>query len=299
MDDFFSAVVSNPPYHIATGDGTEFRHGHLDIFPMFQEVAFIISDTSSMVYPATWQRDITQGLGALLIKNNLSSSTTFDGETVFEGVNISVSVVHLVDHEVEFINVNGVQRQRAGMVKWFENEDERLLYESVKGLPKLLPPTSPSNWANTVTAPGTFYESAECLVNPVKIFIKRAPGHQADSAWFFMERAEFEELLPAYENLDKYKVVIRSRLFGRQALFNEVVFQRNGGNGLQTEVFGPGEFFGQTRWEWKAFDTLEEAENFQKYVNTMRSARLAALDFGKFTFGSFIPDLGEWTNKGD
>lgn len=76
-----------------------------------------------------------------------------------------------------------------------------------------------------------------------------------------------------------------------------MVFNRRGGLGLQSRVFKPGELFGLTWGQIREFDDYNEAQNFSNYINTMIIARLAYLDYSRTTFGSFIPELNDYSDN--
>lgn len=293
----FVAVVGNPPYQRDTHFDPTKSPAPVDVFPAFQEVASRVAKRTCLLYPATWQRSLTEGLGHDLLQHyGLASSLTLRGEALFTTVKLPVTVVLTAEDYRGPLLVNGWERER-GQKVWLDDEVSRLLVKHTEVFPKLSPPRYANRLNNAQESSLALQESAEGFLKPVKVLLKARPGKQADAKWFFVEEEALRAVDGGYASYGRFKVNMRSRVLGRQALFQEVVFTRSGGLGLQTRVFGPGEVTGLTWCELATFATEEEAVNFSAYMNTMVVAKLAYLDFGKHTFGSLIPDLEDYTDS--
>ena len=292
----FTLAISNPPYQREVGrTRTSGTRTSVDIFPTFQRLACDIAERTSLVYPATWQKNVQEGLGKFLLDNGLVSSSTYRGETIFDGIIIPVSVVATKRGYTGNIMNNGRVEERHTKL-WIDYNHSAILHERTKHLPKIAPGAKVSpRIANAETSDLTFTKEARSS-DDVKVLLKKRPGKVADSQWFHANREAFLSTIPGY-NVDEYKVSLRSRILGRQSLYVEVVFSRGGGHGLRSQVFPPGESHGDTWFQLASFPTEEEASNFSAYINTMAVAYLGYLSYTRRSFGEYIPDLGDYTNS--
>ena len=290
----FEATVGNPPYSVTTGSADNGKkHGSSDVFHYFQFISLDISKFSSLVYPSTWTKDVTVGLGAVILKQADFVRTFRIGE-LFPEAFVGTSIVMFKEHLNTLLKSNGVEVGRESVV-WSGDEITQIIQSKINGFPKILPPVDVAKVGNLEDL--DLKVSEERLnESDISLYMKRKRGTQADSGVFFIEKGIFEDRWPTYKNIEKFKVCVRYRLLGRTALFDEQVFKRNK-KGLRTDVFKSNEFSGSTQWEWASFETQEEAENFSAYLNTMLIAQIAAIDINKNTFGSQIPDLIDYTSQ--
>lgn len=292
----FSGVLSNPPYQLATGSGEDGKKKFsLQIFPLFQEVANAVAPYTSMVYPANWQKDITKELAQHLLSHGLKLSDYYHGDVLFGAAirkNFPISVVYTDERYDGPVFINGSPRDRKNKV-WIGSDLHARLVEAVSGLPTLCGVTDLTDWSNIEDTGEEFFGSPAGLESPVSIYIKARPGKQADGGTYYVERSVLARRFPQLD-VSRYKVATQSRIVGRLGLFIDCVV--NGIGHIEAKVFGPDEMFGTTWTLMREFETKEEADNFTAYVNSLLVSELFYLDFSKKSFGSFVPDLEDYTN---
>lgn len=295
----FDVIVSNPPYSV---DVRKIKKSNsrntVNIFPLFQEIGYIIGNETSMVYPASWQKNIDKDLGKFLIDNGLKANFTYDGEKVFNKIRVTISIVHLKKGYNGQIFINDYYTDRK-INKWVDNSKQYKLLKIAQRCPTLKMPTYKINLRTRELTSLPFKET-KTLNTDVIVWLKEKIGKQPDTKPYYINRSIFKKLYPDYP-IEKYRVMIRSRLVGRQTVFREMVFLRNSlrktGNGLQARMFTPFETSGETWKEIAAFNTKEEAINFRNYLNTMILAEFAYLDYSSESFFSKIPLLTDYTNN--
>jgi hypothetical protein len=291
----FDFCISNPPYQMDVQTESASRRVSKDIFPDFQKLGIRLSKNTVMIYPATWQRKIHEGLGSFLIENGIYSSDTIPGEKIFNGIILPVSIVFVKEKYNGSILVNGRSVER-NIIEWVDSLSSEILLKKTQKLKKIVSGTLDEISINNAEDCSLELSKEPIQGNNIKILLKRKPGKQPDSQIFYVYDKSFIKLYPNYP-INKYKVAVRSRIFGRQAIFTEVVFTRHGGLGLQTRVFNPYETFGTTWALLKTFDSKEESLNYSRYLNTMCIANIVKTCYLKKSFARNVPDLEDYTDK--
>lgn len=296
----FDYCIGNPPYQENTQKPGSKTKTTRDIFPEFQKVASAIAHISSMIYPATWQKNMGDGLGKFLKENGLRRCDYYNSTDVFPQIrgNYPLSIPHGERGYGGGIQINGHSRPRGEKI-WVDSREKVALVEATKSHDKL------RGGAKHLTAASNAQELSEILgitfskearaENPISIYIKKKPGSQADGGTYYISQADADTiLLPEMRStaLNIYKVATRSRTAGRLPVFNDVL---NTVGNLQCRVFAPGEIFSLTWMLLKTFPTAIEAENFKSYANTKFFISLTALDISRASYASWVPDLGDYT----
>lgn len=83
--------------------------------------------------------------------------------------------------------------------------------------------------------------------------------------------------------------------FVQARAFNDII--DNPSKGFEIKVFPRGTVFAKTFVKLKNFNSMEEAENYVKYLNSYMITVLLTLDGSRTTFASFVPDLGDYTSN--
>lgn len=290
----FNYAISNPPYQ---EDVQKIRKRvTMEIFPYFQHFGTFTSERTAMIYPATWQKNLSENLGLFLLKNGLKRSNNYNGQTIFYGIYIVVSITMTENNYSGTITVNDKRVIDRDITHWVDSDKSFILYNATKNMPKIRGGVMLAPTETNVQDSNLDYYDAPNEKNNIRMLIKSKPGTQPDSDWYYLNRKQLLNKYPDY-HIDKYKVCVRSAGLGRQTVFTEIVFTRRGGQGLRTAVFAPGDTHGKTWDQLAEFNTLEEAQNYSNYLNTMLIAHLAHLDYSRKTFGSYIPDLKDYSNK--
>lgn len=295
----FDVIVSNPPYSVDVRKVKKTNSRNtVDIFPLLQEVGLLIGNETIMVYPASWQKNINKNLGKFLIDNGLKANFTYDGEKVFNNIRVTVSIVHLKKDYNGKIFINDYYADR-NIEKWTDTNKQQKLLKVSENYPLLKLPSYKINLRTRELTSLPFTDDRKSN-SDVKVWLKEKIGKQPDAKPYYINRKIFKQLYPDYP-IKKYRIMVRSRLIGRQTVFREMVFLRNSfrktGNGLQAAIFKPYETSGETWKELVAFNTREEAINFRNYLNTMVLAEFAYLDYSSEGFFSKIPLLNDYTNN--
>lgn len=292
----FDYAVSNPPYQQASPkknpDAQRIRV--VDIFPEFQQLSSTIADKTTLIYPATWQRKPQQNLALFLKDHGLVASEYYNGSRVFESIvsDFPLSVVQTDSTYTGDVKIDTLYRPRYEPV-WIDHPAKSLLYDATKNMPKFSGARDVSNLQNIATSGLPFVENPEALTFPVTVYIKREPGTQADGGWYYVERSAIEPVLFDTTVLDQYSVSMPSSILNRMRFFNHQLYNRKT---LGAKVFGINATHSQTYIQLRTFETLAEAEHFAKYVNSRFFHILSSFDFSKATFGSYVPDLEDYTS---
>lgn len=291
----FDYAISNPPYQLDTQSDTASRRTTTDVYPMFHSQTSFMSNKVAMIYPATWQKSLTKGLGKFLIDNGLYSSDTYNGTNLFPKIrknfNISV-VISEHDYKKDYF-VNGSLRDRELDV-FISDDKKQLLYNKTRDMKKLYGAYYPNNLANVETSGLNFSLTKDStIIDPISVYIKKRPGMQADGAVHWIERKELETVMDNPQLLDEYNVSIQSRVVGRMHVLNEDMLTI--GN-VGAKVYNKGETHSTTWIILRSFDNLSEAQNFAKYVNCDVFSQLIGLDHVKKSFASYVPDLVDYSN---
>lgn len=299
----FDYTVSNPPYQIDSSKGKKSTgtRTSIDIFPDFHKYAVKYSDQVVMIYPATWQKNINKGHGKWLIDNGLKSASNYIAKDVFGNsieASIMLSVLHTVTGYFGDISINGSLRSR-NIPVWISNDTDNLFYERTRGWNK-----GYLSGASYMTKLSNIKDSKIMILpenisddTAVDIYIKRNPGKQADADFFKIKEKDIKEyIIPQNDHYDfnKYNVVIQSAVFGRQSVFDRMIRQIGT---IQARVFEKKTTSGLTLASLKSFNTKEEATNFANYMNSKIVSSLLYFDYSKKTFGSFVPDLKDYTDN--
>ena len=297
----FDFVVSNPPYQIETGGKYENsnRKSFSRVFDQFQLAAFSLSNSSSMIYPASWQSSIRKGFGKALIDNGLYSVVNYNGSKIFAGAikeNYPISIVNCVKGYKGEIKSNDIVIPHDSEV-WIDSKMKQILLNKTNHLSKLNDGVSDltdlKNIENTNDV--AFSLNPEGLSEPVKFYIKKTSGTAADGAFYYAEKKELAKHYKNEAELDKYNVSIQAMFFKQIRNFKEVdngVLENFG-----VRILAPNEGFSTTWANVKSFESKKEAANFTKYFNSKMITKLATLEFSRSNFASFVPDLEDYTDN--
>lgn len=314
---FFDVAIGNPPYQ-EDRNGAGRKRVSVDIFPNFQNVSLLVAHRTSLVYPATWQKDILKGFGKTLVRDCLVASDSYASDVVFPSIhgNYPLSIVFCIgctenhdsgrnkNSDVEnilkdHIVVNGLDIPRDANL-WIDNPAKEILVRRTKDFPKLdtrITFTSDAdnveNLRKTKNIDFRTINDRDISVHVVSIYIKKRPGPQADGEVFWISESDAMKIVN--ENLlFSYDVATRTRTIGRLPVLMSV---KNTVAHLQARVFGPREIFSNTWGLLKSFSTEEEANNFAKYVDTKIFFILLELGFMRHNYATHVPDLQDWTDN--
>lgn len=299
----FQYAYSNPPYQLDVS-----KRGlvgvTMEIYPKFQYLANSISMTNTLIYPRNWNKNITVDPAKSFIDNGLKQVSWYNNdENLFPRIHkyypISITLTEKhYDGGITTINLhNGdttTNDRNSGI--WIEKSLRSLLMKNTESFQKLVDTTT--NLVNLGNQEqervGTFSRNKDIFENPIRIYLKKSAGKQPDAEWTYCDESLLDDHPVARQTIGKYKVVIQSRIFGRVGLWLRNVEAERGS--IEAEVLYPNETIGETWTMMKSFDTLVEAENFSRYMNDRVITELVALDYSKRSFGSFVPELGDYTD---
>lgn len=295
----FASIVSNPPYQIDVAI-KEREHGtrnSVDIFPDLQKLSSIVSQKTTLLYPATWYGNITNknSLGYFLMHNGLKSIQTFEGKEVFgnfikEGY--LLSVVHCVVGSKEKPVIDGVQQKYSNII--IQNKKQEILLNRVENYKTFANPLFDITTLDNLTKSGLKYSKKPDKHYNVKIYIKLSPGKQADANYYYVNKNDLSSFMVKKEYLNKYVVSIQQAPLGRQSIFNASISNARTWN---AKIFKKNEVFSKTYVGIGLFNTLSEAENFQAYLNTEFFVVLSSLHYKRKDFAKFVPDFGDYSNN--
>lgn len=310
----FKATVGNPPYQQDIHSNEASRRVSIDIFPDLQDMSLEVSEYTSLIYPATWQKDVSKGLGRFMLDNGLYYSQFFPSQIVFGDAirkNFPIAINACKDTEVhtphEIISVNKIVKMNRNLNSWIDHKAKQVLVNKTYSYPKIMGGAhSLMKLSNAFDAPLDFYDSPEQLNNSndiISIYIKRKSGFQADGATLY---TSWEELTPFMLNaekfevdndtlLSKYKATVPTAPLGRMGVFNEMILDRR--VDITAQVFPPNSLFSNTKACVKLFNTQEEAVNFCAYLNSKFASIFLTLDYSRRSFASFVPDLQDYTTS--
>lgn len=292
----FDIVVSNPPYQVERRKNSMSRRVPFDIFPDFQVLASRIGERTSMIYPATWQKYLTDVLPQHLLLNGMYRSDYFVSDDMFPSITkrFPLSIVNTSKDHNGRILVNGSERPRESVV-WLDSDKKALLYDLTKRYErKFSGMLGMSRIKNLENSGLQFSDTPNNLKNPVSLYTKQSQGIQSDMVTVYVERDSLKPVMKNMDMINGYKVSIRTRVVGRTHIFNDLLFR---GKILGARIFGPNQIHSITWGCLKQVDTLEEAENVRDYMNTDFFITLTAFDYSRVGFARFVPDLQDYTNN--
>lgn len=312
----FSCMVSNPPYQAETSDRNDLEHATVtNIFHEFQLVAMSISRMTSMIYPGgRWIQKSGKGLKefserllndpGLKILNVYSNNDERPEEKLFKDVKIhdGLSVV-LWDKNFNnngHFTMNGVSVQAPGnellpsdpkdiaiveRARSFAGKENLHFVSSRNFLQKLY--SIESNFAelnpNLVQRAIEGSPAPLKMIDPIRLFTNDKAGPGGKPVWFWTERANIKTSL---EKINRFQVVCPSAV---RSAYGEIPIS----------LISIGEAHGRSRLSIADFPTEAEAKNFQKYMRStlIQKLLLASTDSGLSGFGSFVPDLNDYTES--
>lgn len=308
----FIATVGNPPYQQDIHSQDASRRVSVDIFPDLQETSLAISEYTSLIYPATWQKNVSLGLGRFLLDNGLYDSQFFPSQIVFgdairKNFPIAISSCKSVEENPpdETITVNRTVQMSRNLNSWIDHKAKQILVNKTSDKPKITGGAHPfMKLSNALDASMEFYDDSKQASDPddtVSVYIKRKSGFQADGATLY---TSWEALEPFIVNEDKFgtdkenvlskhKATVPSAPLGRMGVFNEMILDRR--VDISAQAFMPNSLFSNTKACVKLFDTEQEAQNFCSYLNSKFASILLTLDYSRKSFASFVPDLEDYT----
>ena len=299
----FDYCVSNPPYQLDVSKKFNRTSTSVDIFPDFHMSAHVLSNNTMMIYPSSWQKDTNKGFGQWLMNNSIVYCHNYSAENIFGSAierGFVVGVVHTVNQQNEDVNIliNDDITVGRDIPVWFNSSSDYFLYKSTSYNNKVTPGASyMTDLSNMFTSGLLFSDDPHSCSNPVRMYIKRNPGKQADADFYYIE---YDDVLQhvsdadKHFNIDKYNVVVPSAIFGRQSLFYRKI---NDIGHVQARVYDPYVVAGKTLASIRWFNTKEEANNYVLYINSGFVSQLLHFDYSKRTFGRFVPDLEDYTSS--
>lgn len=292
----FNYAISNPPYQVDNQRGKV--RTTTDIYPFFHRNATFFADDVTMIYPASWQKNITKDLGEYLLKNGLKKSVFYKSQYVFGDAirkNFPISVVITENNYSGKLFINDIIVDR-NISTWLDAPAKQILFNAVRKLSKINGGVKAGiNTSNVADSGMNFTKNSDLMINPIKVYIKENPGKQADGSWWFIDAKELLSMYP-YLDLSTYKCTMASAPIGRLGIYNETT---NAFGNLCMRVVEPNYTFSTTWVELAAFDTFEEANNYMNYMNSKIATILIGFDFSRKSFGSFIPDLIDYSNDNE
>lgn len=295
----FDCVISNPPYQLDVQKPGSSRRVTTEIFPRFQEMGSAVGKITSMVYPASWQKNLSTGLGEFLLNNGVKQVNNFFGEEVFPTIDkrFPLTVVVAERDYCGEIQANNEVLSRNTPV-WLDSAKKRVFFEHTRSAEKFFTGADYSTLFRNVETSikdGVVFKESPSEDFPVSVYIKRAPGMQADAKEFYISTDDALRNMRNLtdDHLGKYTCSIRSRVIGRSTIF---LGEMDKGNSLFARVFPPNHIHSNTYAVLASFDNREEAENCAKYINTDFFITLASLDYSRIGFARFVPFV-DFTNN--
>lgn len=121
------------------------------------------------------------------------------------------------------------------------------------------------------------------IENYCKIFTNNIAGKGGRASWYWLLKSEVRL---RSDLIDKWKVIVSSM---------NPVGARGTGHSPLAEILKPGEIFGRSRMAVATFETMNEAENFFKFLRTdFARFHYACLGDSQTLLGENVPDLGNW-----
>ena len=295
-DAIFQHAISNPPYQAETGTPkASGARTSVDIYPAFQLLASTIAGRTTMVYPASWQKNIQWGLGKHLLDNGLMESRFYPSQEIFDRSireNFPISVVLSQRGYSGEVRANGVSIPRDIPV-WIDSPLTKAMLEASKKwsgehLGGVVDEVAFSNVEYAREGGLVVEKNPDEFHAPVELYIKAKPGKQPDGSIWYVER----ESVPPGVEIDTHRVCVRSALIGRLGHFNDAI--ATCGN-IDLRLYPASRVHSTTHATIKGFSTEAEARNFKAYLESECITALVKLDFSKKGFASYVPDLEDYT----
>lgn len=303
----FKAVVANPPYQKQTGVQTS-----TDIYQFFQQIASSVSEHTSLVYPASWKKDVSEQdtfLGRFLVDGGVYTVYSYIGLQLFENHIERNFALTIVACKKVLSNKNGkkllsyysgpIHTEEEPVLRpvdvWNTRKDTRILFDRtknygtyLKGLVKDL------SLVSNLKDSAIDYSLEKTNEFNNSIFAKREPGVGSKGEMLYIKAEDQKRTLKDNDYLDAYKIIMQSSPLGRINHWYSRVEKRGT---IRSEVLNPDTSFGKTFVLLGSFKKKEDAYNFSSYINTNFCLRLGSLDVKKSGFGRFIPDFNDYSNQ--
>jgi len=297
----FSAAVSNPPYQRDANGAKE------QIYKQFVIASKMFSASQSIVCPENWTNSWPKDHMAIaLLGEQLKVYTFSAGDLFTEGVpsSLPIDIIYATskasteffvnDHKFNW-HVKHFPKNSLVYSAWLKTRE---FYDGLK-----LPEQPLTKVTNVETAVTKFQETSDGIAHPICVYIKKSPGKQPDARLMYCDKFELLKEDKQADIAVKYRVVIRARIKARISIFEEILMRKNFKN-LGAEIYHPGTIHTGTLLTLKTFEHLDEAKNFQRYINTKFCTAMLSLDVSGGGFGQTIPDLDDYSNhnslfKGD
>lgn len=285
---FFNCVVSNPPYQLARVDG----NGAISIYHNFMNVAELVSEHISMIYPARWINSASgEGLAEFRERELKSlhyrtfiieqgESTVFEDMTIKGGVNyFHWTKETRKDTETLSYFFNGIHEQRESLL---DSMPVIILNPIYRGIVKKV------NTQQHITPKGASYYNSEFSRPSFQEHVKNEyeehmgkkdkQGEDSHLTLIFSGKGGGVKRLPILPKhtdkpTDGYKVFVGSTADPDKT---KTKLRRP----ARIFIGNPGDVVSSSFIEAGSFDTLEEAQRCLYYLKT---------DFAMFLFGVITP----------
>lgn len=309
----FSNILGNPPYQLETEKISE-TNGQLrskSIFHLFQQEADkICNGTTCLIYPGgRWIQRSGKGMASFGL-NQINdpklksihfypdSGDIFNGVAIGDGISIVTKCNKKNSNNFEYYYHSGDTTIQKTMFSPGENilplnpNDYELNEKLVRlmnkyNLPSMHERILPQKLFGIESE---FVEKNSNLVRPftnvfdtekeVKLFANDKAGKAGRTTWFICDK---DLITSGREYINKYKVIVSSANAGGQK------------RDRQLEIVDNYSVFGRSRVALGAFDSLNEAKNFYKYVNSkIISYAFLQTDEALTTLGYKVPDFVDY-----
>lgn len=300
----FSAIAGNPPYQRSSTASESVQN----VFHESQELALLISDYSSLIYPAgRWIMRSGKGmrefgdeflnsprLRSVRYFNARETLELFPGTLVRDGVGIVLTIPEDLGDSKAF-ELNGERINRPGselisvdaritrIVQSLREHYPRSIRESVLprsyfGIESSFAELNPAKLVpvcEAICAP-------EHMSDPVKLFTNDKSGPTGRTRWFWVERAEIPR---GHGEINRWKVLTRSGIQGHESK-------------LEFLISAPGTAIARSYVVVRSFTSESEAQGFMSYLQTEFAKRLLRESIvGRLSaLGVFLPDLSHAVN---
>lgn len=304
----FKHTFCNPPYQLEVGSVSDQQQPTVvNIFQEFQNLGLMISDSTSMIYPAgRWMQKSgkrVQNISEEWLNNPRFAQLDFyrNGDEVHASekvfptmrINDGVSIVRFQGRQDSFL-YNGLE-----VKKPFNNLlplDENYVkivekFENCRTVNDTRSPVNPFKIGSDMVEknPDKFVLADSDtppphIIEPVKVLTNNIGGKNGRPHWYWMSRRDVPRKSPL---LDEYNFAIKSAIF-----VNETHQLERG------VIIRAGECFGRSKISLHSFPTFEECDNFRKYMQTELVSNLffQSLAGGAKYLGCFVPVLEDYSN---
>lgn len=299
----FRAVVGNPPYQSSTG-----IESVQNIFHEAQEITLLVSEYSSLIYPAgRWIMRSGKGMREfgdyLLNSPRLRSLRYFDaretlqlfpGTLIRDGVGIVLVVPEAFGNSESF-QLNGELLKRPGtalipveaylarVVEKLREQFPRTVREGILsrghfGIESSFAEINP----NKVLLVSESIYPPKHMSDPIKLFTNDKSGALGRTKWFWVER---DEITRGREELGRWKVITRSGIQGHE-------------DELEFLVAPPETAIARSHVIVRTFTSEREAQGLKSYLQTdFAKLMFSASMVGRLSaLGVFVPDIAEARN---